>query len=163
MSGVIKDKPLRLVFTKDDTLTSRLVRLFTWGYWSHVSMIDPDDDSKVLSSSMNNGVKQTPLKPLLERSTDHVILTVPTLPAGLIKSMITPHIGKGYDFPGVLHFITPWHKEDPERFFCSEIIGMAIGSIVPDFFDGKRPSKLTPDDIFTNSVRSVMDDYMERK
>jgi hypothetical protein len=55
------------------------------------------------------------------------------------------HQGAGYDWKGViLSQMFPLTKEDPTKFFCSELIAYA--------FDWVRPSSYTPQDVYNRAV-----------
>jgi len=123
----------KLLFTAKDTWKSLAVRLLTGGRWSHVDLVDPEDENYVIGLTGKKGVHRIKMSTRLPAGSTGAIVTVPTLSATKLRDQIIPYIGTKYDWPGLLRFVLPWHDEDPNRFFCSELIAMGILAIRPDF------------------------------
>lgn len=112
---------MRLIFTRQHSIGSLLIRFFTWSRWSHVAILE--DDSMVIDSTfLHGGVRRRPLAELLAQASRHQMLdlNVPNEAAAL--DFARAQIGRPYDWTAVLGilFRAPgWAL--PDRWFCSEL------------------------------------------
>lgn len=147
----------KFLFSAKPTWKSVLIRWLTGCRWSHVDLIDPDNEDYVIGSTGKKGVHRIKLTSRLPKGATGAIVTVPNLSGKAVQSVIEAHIGDQYDYAGLARFIFPWHDEDPNRFFCSELIAWGILSVRPDFPVLRKlfPYEATPADIW-HAVRSEL-------
>ena len=138
---------VQLLFTRRRTIGSALIRLLSGSTWSHVDLIDPDDDRYVIGATGKKGVHRDQLSTRLAASSKAAIMTLPNVDTGQLKAHVIAHIGESYDWPGVMHFILPWRKQDPDRMFCSELIAHALKLAQVDM-GGLDPAHTTPGDLW---------------
>lgn len=108
---------VRLAFFKQDTLIGRLIRFFTWGKYSHVALIL--EDGRVIDSYPRLGVS---IRSVDLSDADIYYIDLPGNIKRKILADIKAQIGKKYDYRGVIGFLSRSKAEDPNRWFCSELI-----------------------------------------
>jgi len=103
---------------------SRAIRFLNWSKYSHISWVDPDGSE---TEAWTHGIRR-----LETAHTDHAPNTVVDLfdveltqgELDGLRRFLAEQEGKGYDFRGVLHFVSrrPERAGDQERWFCSEVV-----------------------------------------
>lgn len=156
---------LKLLFTRRKTLPSLLIRVATWSEWSHVDMLDPDDNSYLFGATGKKGVHRARLTTRLNEATKAAIVHVPLSESriALVREYILDHLGASYDWPGLIHFIFPPVSQDPDRMFCSELIGSAILMASPCFggLEHYSPSEITPEILWNACLFELLNNNME--
>ena len=142
---------LELLFSRRRTWQSVLIRVLTGSVWSHVDLIDPDDGRYVLGAAGRKGVHRTTLATRLDAVSKAARVVIPTVDGSAVKAHVVTHLGKAYDWPGLLHFIFPFIRQDPERLFCSELIAGALLTATRRFggLENCPPACVTPEDLWT--------------
>lgn len=128
---------LRLVATRANTLISLLIRFFDAGQWSHIAFILSSPDGSVVYESRERiGVRSTPL---LEWDIPHEFAVIEyelsILQFNRCVNLAKEHLGKKYDYLGVLTFLFPLRRwlfptNWQDRLFCSEYSGLVLGSML---------------------------------
>lgn len=136
---------VKLIFSTSDDLVSRAIRLYTWGDWSHVGVLLPDNT--VIDSTLTyKGVSQRSLEQFQSEDSKWEIIEHQGLSEELIGFM-KQQIGKPYDFTGILGlpFRKDWENDD--RWFCSELIAWAAKQAGTPIIN-KDAWRVTPQDLY---------------
>lgn len=108
---------MKIIFSKTNTLLSRLIRFFDKGRWSHVSILI--DDYHIVDSRFPKGVRI--------RHFDLANYEVVTVKGDIEEAL--EHVGKRYDlfifiWYGIRYGDKPWNN--PNEMICSELIAEAV-------------------------------------
>lgn len=138
-----KSGELTLIFGHGNRWISRAIRSVTDSRWSHVGLVEGDS---VIEAAGGHGVRRTSIDAFKRRYQD---TEVRKLHGDLDK--VRPLIGKAFDRSGILGvlFRRPW--QDPDKWFCSEIVAHAS-----DVFADDIAHKITPEDLYR--VSQAIDD-----
>lgn len=115
------EQPLMLQFSTQRTLGSWLIRKFTWSDYSHVDIVLPDGR---LLGAMSDGVAIREPYPC-----DRVArykLDIPMISHDLAKIFAEDQLGKDYDWPAIFGMIIRNNWQQPDRWFCSELVAWAF-------------------------------------
>jgi len=118
----MSDDEVLLLFTTNDTLLGRAIRLLTFSEYSHVSLCF---DRYTLGASARNGVHFESRKELLDKSTKHVFAVVKADPVRAQKFALD-QIGKSYDWGALLAWFFRARWRSNEKWFCSELVAAAL-------------------------------------
>jgi uncharacterized protein YycO len=109
--------------------TSRLIRWFTRGVYSHASCLDPETGSEFESWKGGVTFERELGEGHLER-TPIDLFAVENLSAeqaAKVREFLESKLGTPYDFRGIFQFLTRRVQARPElRFFCSELVFAAF-------------------------------------
>lgn len=133
-----------LIFTRDHSIESLLVRVFCWSTWSHVGIIVGDDVLQVLPG---RGVHLVPLREVKAAATHWQIGRIDCEREEEITRLALGEIGKRYDWLGVFGFLLRRRLERGSRWFCSELIAWAAEQAGEPIFRVK-PWHVTPRDLW---------------
>ena len=115
-----------------------------WGTrgYSHVELWFPDKDGKFYDENGNivgvcfssttrgnsTGVRFEPANIVLRHPErwEEVTMQVPGHVMDRVLARLFKEVGKEYDFDGLQKFIFFWKKDDPNKWYCSEIIAWAL-------------------------------------
>ena len=109
---------------------SRLIQWFTWSQYSHVAIFDMNGpaDKQVFQSWHKGGCQWSRNFGALHNEGTPIDLF--TFRADFFpsrdqqhraRSFLDTQIGKKYDYAGIVHFLMRHGKDNPARWFCSEI------------------------------------------
>lgn len=126
---------------------SRVIKVFNWGDYSHVSWVDPED--REIEAWLKGGVRM-----VQPPHTDHT----PGTPVELydvdltqgeldgLREFLRAQLGKKYDLVGCLHFATrrPEYAFQQDRWFCSELIHAGFRVIRRDLLMRVESYKVSP-------------------
>ena len=126
---------LQLFFGKGKSWRSRLIRLLTWSEWSHVGIVD---GNSVIEAAGGYGVRKVPLGMLQAKYSENEIRT---LPGNIDKAR--KMIGKKYDTRGILGWAFRQMWEDPDSWFCSELVAYAS-----ELYADHVAHRITPEDLY---------------
>ena len=135
---------LSLLFTRNNSLTSRLVRFFTRSHWSHVDIYDPYTGT-VIGSAPGEGVREVPVNHILQQSTDYLLITYDNLLADRALAYARSKTGAGYDWLACLGFVTKAMLDNPTRYFCSELVSKAMAQAGCPIVIDEEHIKVSPD------------------
>lgn len=114
---------VRLVFTRSATLGSAALRAFLWSPWSHVAIVNRD---QIIEATVPGGVRTRSLADLLAASSEYAFIDIPCPdPAAVIAAAVS-QLGKPYDWRGVIGIGARRRWQDPDAWFCSELIAWAF-------------------------------------
>lgn len=120
-----------VIFGRNKHWISRTIQLITRFKFSHVGILD---GGYVIEAKGPIGVVKTPLFDFLERYDETEFRKID----GDIRRA-RKLIGKPFDKSGILAFILPWKKQNPEEWFCSEVLALASHAIADEFAHNVAP------------------------
>lgn len=106
---------------------SGFIRWFTFGNYSHVSMVFHDHDEHVeVESIQGEGViRHDPYK-LNEKDFDEFVVPISELQAIDAKIIACGLLGAKYDWQGIWGFLRKKKRHSEEKWFCSEIVAYVL-------------------------------------
>lgn len=115
---------MRIVFARKNTLSSWLIRLFTWSRWSHVAIVDRA--VAIESTFWGHGVRMRPLQDLIADHTwcEFGEVSLPDETAGI--GFAYAQLGKPYDWTAIFGFVLRENWADDAKWFCSELVEASI-------------------------------------
>lgn len=121
---------LQVAFYKGtDRLFNRAVSWWERGPYSHCELVIrfEGDQAVCYSASLSDGGVRRKLIALDPNRWDAVNIEVSELDAWAAEQWFFDHLGQGYDVAGLVGFVWgPWAHR-PDKWFCSEAIGEALG------------------------------------
>lgn len=139
---------VRLRFSGGLGLPGRVVKLATWSWCSHVDIVLPD--GRLLGAVPRYGVS---IRDLLDskpdtRYEDYLV----NAPADRVIQCAMQHLGKPYDWRGIVGFGTrrDWHH--PDRWFCSELVAEAFSEAGVPLLRGDKTWRLSPRDLLLSPL-----------
>ena len=131
---------IKIFFANSNTITSWIIRLFTFSKYSHVGFIN-EDTNTVLDSDGNTGVSEYPVG-LLYKNYSKVYIFPLVIPYKSYYRALF-EIGKDYDYLGVigLPFNRDWQEDD--KWFCSELVAY----VLQGFITIKDQHRVTPNNL----------------
>jgi len=119
-------KVLEVIFGLNNSWQSRVIRFRTHGTWSHVGLVDGDHVIEAIGGLF---VCRTPMNDFLARYTE----TQTLLTMGDIE-VARRVIGQKFDSAGIFGLFVHYTKaQDPNKWFCSELVARASYSIRDEF------------------------------
>ena len=106
-------------FSTQDTFFSKLIRLFTWSNWSHVELVL---DGRTFGARAEGGVQWRDAEELPYHKYIDFVMKVPDEFMGILTSQE----GKEYDFVALAGGVIRRDWQDPNKWFCSELIAWAL-------------------------------------
>lgn len=120
-----------------------LIRFWTRSNYSHCEILFPDE-VMFSADAWTNRVRYTHY--FDKANWDFVPIDVPEGSVWALREWCNARVGKEYDWWGVVRFVLPFVKQDPTKWFCSELCGAGLKFIgvvpVPT-----KTSKLSPKDL----------------
>lgn len=111
---------MRYIFSRQRSLSSMLIRWFTWSRWSHVSVVV--SDTMVIDARAGGGVRYRSLDELLSKASAHEVVDIALPDEGEALAFLQAQIGRRYDWGMVLGVL--WRSgrwADPDAWSCSEL------------------------------------------
>lgn len=142
---------------KGSSLFSRIIRWFSRSHYSHVSIwfFNQEDPhlGEIYEAWEGEGVRKV-LGSQYQKARDEGKINLytykePATPEQkeALKEVLERELGKGYDYRGVIKFISRRaHKED-DAWFCSEYVAYASRAINRPLFERTEDWELKPSDI----------------
>lgn len=142
-----------VLFTKQRSLGSYIIRLVTWSNYSHVEILLPDmnlKDDFLFSSTAKDGVGYTRLSERLHKSSKAVIMEIDSdnFNFPLLLKFIESNMWKKYDWLGVIGIGLKRDWQSNNRWFCSEIVASALKYAGVQLFDSGFYGRITPQDLY---------------
>ena len=134
---------LPVIFCRNHSLGSILLRGFLWSPWSHCAIIDGD---WVIEASAFHGVRERPLADLLANSTKWELRNFPCANPQAVLTQARSQMGKPYDWAGIFGILTRQRFERVDRWFCSELIAWAFAQAGSPLVRGHL-YRITPRDL----------------
>lgn len=114
---------VRVIFSRRHHLGSVVLRAAMWSNWSHCGIIDGRD---VIEAVAFKGVTTRPLGEFMDDASAWEVIEIPADdPAAVIRAARS-QIGKPYDWFGVSGLAVRRHWQEPDAWFCSELVIWAL-------------------------------------
>lgn len=126
---------MKVIFARNNySFISKLIRLYTWSDWSHVGVIDGD---YVIEAIGNKGVERTRINAFKKRYDETCIRYIP---GNINKARAL--LGKEFDQKGLWGGLLHLRVQDPDKWFCSELVAHASDAIGSEFAHKVSPENL---------------------
>ncbi|MBF0568916.1 MAG: hypothetical protein HQK95_08640 [Nitrospirae bacterium] len=138
-----------IIFSTDEEPLSVLIRARTNSPVSHVAMFI--NEVAIYSARAKGVIVDTILDwpNCVVLRFNHITNTQ----IDIMVSFIREQQGKGYDYQGLLDFLTNRDLHDPSKWFCSELVTAAILAAGIPIFGWRRESAFTsPGDLYSNPL-----------
>ena len=137
---------IKLLFTSKNTIGSFFIRLFTWSKWSHVALWC--SDGAVIESIGFAGVRKVSHAEALKGANKYAIVEFKDLDEQSLIEVLTPEIGKSYDFLGAIGIglFRNWQHND--KWICSELIAWGFEKIGHPLFRADQMYKISQQNIW---------------
>lgn len=132
---------IRLRFSTQPGIASRLIRWGTWSPFSHVDFVMPD--GRVLGATASAGVAIRDAEPAQHEA----IFNVPGVPGDVVFSIAAGQLGRPYDWAGVLGFALRRRWHDHHAWFCSELVAWAFWEAGVPLLRTDAAWRVTPRDL----------------
>lgn len=130
------------------SLISRLIRWRTWSDYSHVSLIRVTGE--VIEAWHRGGVQARACWD--EAHTPGTVIELYAVEASLEAqerawAFAEAQVGRGYDWRGILGFLTRSDGQRPRLWFCSELVASAFDSAGVPLLGRMPPHRMSPGDV----------------
>lgn len=147
-------KPGDIVFSRNDTLLSKLIRIRTLSQWSECGVILGRNDGtiKTISARFKDGVKVGKLR---DWGTSIQVLRIESATDENIQCMLdflVKQVGKPYDCWAIADFWCTQKLQSDTRWFSSQLVYASIVAAGINLFKGKIPKFVTPGDLYENPL-----------
>lgn len=115
---------VRVILAANNSIGSKLIRLFTWSPWSHGAILDGDEH--VIEATARHGVIRSPLRDLIWHSTRYAIIEIPCDDPLRALDYARRQIGKAYDWQAIFGFIFHRDWARARKWFCFELVAAAL-------------------------------------
>jgi uncharacterized protein YycO len=136
---------MRILLFKGKGVISRSIRWQTRGKYSHAAVLLNDDKTIIEAWHTGTGVRKKEVKDWSNID----VYYVPGLTkaeAANVLAFLEAQIGKGYDYFGVLRFLSRRNRDNPNRWFCSELVVAAFRHAGVQLFHPQVPAwKISPE------------------
>ena len=157
---------LTLQFAIEAGLSSRLIRWFSHGPYTHVDVVLPEQ--KLLGARSDcpvngkTGVQARPENYAKFVHVRRVKLSVTPSQEVLFYSFLKRQIGKPYDWRAILAFVFDRNWRNADAWYCSELVAAALeyAGVIPAYIYAPA-NKITPDDLLL--ILSALFDIEARK
>ncbi len=129
---------------KGTSALSRLIRWRTWSDYSHAAWVFPDGS---VIEAWKGGVTHAPtiLSGHAPDTEVHLFMLDLTIEQRwAIQDFLIAQIGKPYDYAGIVGFLAAAKTENPDRWFCSELIFAACKKASVDLLKRIPAWKVSP-------------------
>lgn len=142
---------VKVIFRKNKSDTSKLIRFFTMGKWSHCGILVDD----VVYEAVFEGVQKSSISDFEYNATEMVVKEYPVTSIKRVIDFLELQIGAEYDYHGAygMH-IQDYDFQHDDKWFCSELVAAAltIGGLNPF---SVPPHRVTPQMIYALNVDFV--------
>lgn len=127
---------MEVIFCNNNDFTSLLIKWVTQSNWHHCGVIIEEDGIKyVIHAKTKVGVIKEPLHKVMNDYPDHEIRVMSGNANKAVKLLGLP-----YDMGGAIgHYFSKWN--DPDKWFCSELVAYCADEVNPDFIGRFTPQR----------------------
>lgn len=138
---------IRLRFSSNRTLGSRLIRAATWSEYSHVEIVMPVCSTLLLGAAIDGGVDLRP------PHQDYLRLREFTVEAGYsVIAAAQTQLRKPYDLSGALGLALHRDWQDDDSWFCSELVAWAFQVAGFPLLRADHLHRITPRDLLLSPL-----------
>lgn len=134
---------MKVIYGRNHTPLSFLIRLFTWSRWSHCGVVMGD---KVIESTATGGVIESTLDDFKHRYKSHEICNMVNYRGW--QQRAKNQLGKDYDWLAIFSLVLRGKWSKPNKWFCSELVAYSSG-----IFRKERITRITPEDCYKVSKK----------
>ena len=131
---------MRVIFCTSRLPGAVMIRAVTWSEWSHVALVDSDE---VIEATWP-AVRVTPLAEVIAKHSAHVIVDLPCRSSADIIAAARSQVGKGYDLTALFGLLTRRDWQEPDKWFCSELVAWAFSQGGSPMFRPEAMHRITP-------------------
>ncbi|WP_368566281.1 YiiX/YebB-like N1pC/P60 family cysteine hydrolase [Pseudoxanthomonas sp. UTMC 1351] len=132
---------VELFFTKRRSLGSKLIRLGTWSPWSHVGFRVGD---RVIESTAGHGVREVSWRDAVRPEDRRAAMYLRCARPDAVLAAARSQLGKPYDTSAILGFIGRRDWQEPDSWFCSELVAWAFAQAGYALFRPDSVHRVTP-------------------
>lgn len=132
---------MRVIFCRSKSISSWLVRVFSWSTWSHVVLVTP---SGSCIEARWPRVREVAMADILEDNDVVVTSDLPCAHPDLAASWARSQVGKRYDLMAVLGVALHRDWRDDHEWFCSELVAEAFEEGGSPLFRPETIQRVTP-------------------
>lgn len=133
---------MKVIFCSSDKVTSKLIKLSTWGRWSHTAIILEDGVSVVEAVWPN--VRMSTLDEVKAAHKQWAVVDIPCTDTVAANKAAISQIGKPYDLWGVLGLWLHREWNDVSEWWCSELVAWAAQQGGTQIFRESTLHRITP-------------------
>lgn len=139
---------IEIIGYKGLSLTSKIIQKFTFGKFSHVEWLLDIDTLEGFGAFEKIGGVDFTGPHLHKKNTPYVVWSIPvcTKQYAMFAEFMYSQRYKKYDWPGILGFPTFKDNNDPNKWFCSEILTVGCKEVdIPLFnWEYTKPGVTSP-------------------
>lgn len=132
---------LGLLFSTTGSPFSALIRATTWSRWSHVALIDGDS---VIEAAALHGVRRIPAAQAVAAARRAAVVDMSCCDPQAVIAAAAEQIGKPYDWTAVLGLGLRRDWQEPDAWFCSELVAWAFDAAGQALFRPDSLRRVTP-------------------
>lgn len=118
---------MRVLYSRSHSLGSLLIRLVTWSRWSHCAIVT-DAATVIESRALLGGVVEREMSTAIADATTLKFVEVQTADDAAGIAWARQQVGKPYDWSGVIGIALHRVWDEPDRWFCSELVEAALAA-----------------------------------
>lgn len=134
-------KKMIVAFSRDYTIASFAIRLFTWSRWHHCGVVTKDGQY-VIEAKFFKGVVKTPIEEF-KKSYRTVKFGKPPVKHKNWEQIAKSKIGNKYDRMAIISIIFRLNRQHSFKNTCSEVTAEIMGTFRKD-----KAYRVTPEDIW---------------
>lgn len=116
-----------VIFARSHSIGSIGIRAVTWSRWSHCAIVLPSCEA-VIEATWPHGVRYSSLSGLIQRSSRHEFIEVDVPNPDATYRFLRLQLGRPYDTWGVLGLGLHREWQDPQAWWCSELVEAALAA-----------------------------------
>ena len=113
---------MKVIYARNNTIGSWLIRLFTFSKWSHVAVLL--DEFSIIDSTARYGVRVSDYSDF-KRNHIYEILNIDLPNESAALDFLFKQVGKGYDWSAIFSIILQRNWQEDDKWFCAEIFEAA--------------------------------------
>lgn len=129
-----------VLFCKDNSLLSWLIRLLTWSSWSHVAV----QHGEMAIQAVWPKVELVSAEEIIDRYTVVEMRIFPAVNRQGAWSFLQDQVGKPYDWMALLGFLFRKDWARPTKWFCSELVAAAAVAANSPLYRPEVTWRITP-------------------
>ena len=142
-----------LQFSSKATLASWVIQRFTWSEFAHVDIVLPD--GRLLGADSDGGVA------IRDPEQFYKVARFQVDAPELVLDLAAEQLGKPYDWGAIAGIVTRRDWQQPDRWFCSELIAWAFESAGHPLLRSHGHHRITPRDLLLSPYLSPVPDALQ--
>jgi len=117
---------MQAIFCRRRNVGSLLLRTFTWSSWSHCGIVTPD--LTVIEAAAFHGVVERPWSEFIAGVSRYSVRSIDVPDEAAAIEWARSQVGKRYDWSGVIGLGLRREWDQPQAWFCSELLEAAAAA-----------------------------------